>query len=385
MNKRPTVLWVSNMAPPYRLGVWKAMGDEVDLEVALLESPASMRRQASQRGRDWRIDTVPGARSVLLNAFRTNLGDPEARYYVIVDPRLVALVRRADAVVFGGWESPAYWETLLLAVLFRTARIGFYESTPRTMRHREGPISWARSLFFRTMTRCVVPGPAARESLVGLGVAKDRISVGFNAVDVRAFSAGSRGRSHDPAEGHVYVFVGRFVPLKRVHRIVESFAEIAGADDRLVLVGTGPLEDQLRALAQRRGVAERVEFTGYVETAGLPGVLARCHTLVLASDQEVWGLVVNEALASGCHVVVTENCGVVASVREMAGVFVVDESTNDLAEKMARSRAEWRGGVRNPEILRHTPEAFAATFVTTVRDAIAARTPGGRLPGRSTI
>ena len=84
---------------------------------------------------------------------------------------------------------------------------------------------------------------------------------------------------------------------------------------------------------------------------------------MLVSDNEVWGLVVNEALAAGLHVVISDQCGVSHSVKRMKGVYIWYEDEESLDEVLRRSAREWNGPIQNPEILEFTNERFAQTFL----------------------
>jgi glycosyltransferase involved in cell wall biosynthesis len=287
----------------------------------------------------------------------------ESRYYVLKSLRSVLAVRKFDVALFGGWESPASWALLFSSILFRVARVGFYESPENTMTYRSGVVAWMRSRFFRSMDMVVVPGQAAAEAVVNMGVQPSRILQGFNAVDVSEFHKAAVSGAHDDlvtSAGHRYLYVGRLIDLKRVDAIIEAFIQIGAPDDELTIVGAGSLRENLRLLADRSEL--KITFLEHTENSEMPGVMALHHTLVLASEREVWGLVVNEALASGMHVVVTDNCGVVPSVRKMPGVYVAEKSLSNLACQMQISRAMWTGRIAEPEILQHTPQRFAKVF-----------------------
>jgi hypothetical protein len=96
-------------------------------------------------------------------------------------------MRFLDAVLIGGWEAPAYWQVLALSKLRRVRSVAFYESTPESHRFDRGPIARARQIFFNNVDAVVVPGVAAHNGLVDMGVPRERIHTGFNAVDVRHF------------------------------------------------------------------------------------------------------------------------------------------------------------------------------------------------------
>lgn len=361
------VLWVTNLAAPYRLPVWREVARGHELTVGLLESNQGLSADKSaNRGADWLHAAEASYRFLELPAWKYSRG--EARYYTLRTPGALLRLGRQEVVLFGGWESPAYWQLLLPALLWGARRVGFYESPAATMTHRAGPIARARSFFFRSMHAVVVPGPAARQSLLQMGVSPERIVEGFNAVDVHAFHTAASARTADRSgHGHRFVVAGQLIERKRVDMVIEAFSAIAEPGDTLTIIGQGKQESELRHKAARSG--DGIVFLPYVENDRMPAALASHQTLVLASSREVWGLVVNEALAAGLQTVVTENCGVTPSVAGMRGVFTAKADGTDLAVRMLESRQSWTGPIQNPEILQHTPEAFARTFETAFRVA----------------
>jgi glycosyltransferase involved in cell wall biosynthesis len=364
------LLWIANVASPYRRPVWSALAREVRLVVALLESDDRM-RQDGRRGADWRGAVSSAYRVIRTATVRVVRG--EEVYYALSAPWKLP-IRRTDAVLLGGWESPAFWQALLLAKLTRTGTVGFYESTEATNRFRTGPVAAARSFFFRRLDAVVVPGESAAALLRTFGVPETRTFVGFNAVDVAAFAAAAaaaRAEGAPVSSGHRFVYVGQLIARKNVDGLLRAFAAARESEDVLTLIGGGEQEQELRALTAQLGLQGSVVFAGSVPNAQLGAALAAQHTLVLPSLREVWGLVVNEALACGLGVVVAESAGVTASVRGMTGVFEVGVTDESLADGLRRSRAVWTGPIAEPAVLQHTPETFAAVFADAARAAAA--------------
>jgi glycosyltransferase involved in cell wall biosynthesis len=363
-EKRQRVLWLTNLAAPYRVPVWTELAKQYELTIGLLESNSALSADNNaNRGSDWLHTSDAGIHYVELPTWKFSRG--EARYYVLRDLSTIRRIRKSDVILFGGWESPAYWAVLAVATWFRVGRVGFYESPINTMRHRSGPVAWIRRAFFRSMHAVVTPGPAASASLESMGVASGRIVEGFNAVDVKAFhEAATRLRTDRIVaydRGHSFLYVGQLISRKRVHAIVKAFGEVGRPEDRLTIVGAGDLERELREMS--RSQDDRISILPTVDNEAMPAVMAAHDTLVLASSTEVWGLVVNEALATGMHVVVSSNCGVAPSVAGMRGVYLARTDLVDLGAKMVASREEWTGRISSPEILDHTPDRFSDRFV----------------------
>jgi glycosyltransferase involved in cell wall biosynthesis len=355
------VVWLTNVASPYRLPVWEHLASDVDLTVRLLENSERFARDPGNRGPEWA--TASGRRYTISEVPTWRVSRGEVQLYV-AKGRILPRPTVADAVLLGGWESPAYWQAFAEAKRRGARTVGFYESTLRTNRFRAGPVAQARERYFRALDAVVVPGPAAGEAVRAMGVPDKRIYTGFNAVDVRHIHARSTGQRVRALRrgGHSFLYVGQLIERKNLCSLVRAFADVGTREDRLEIVGTGELRDKLQDLAARLGISDRVTLTGLVPYPDLPAVLARNDTLVLPSKEEVWGLVVNEALAAGLHAVVSEACGVVPSVDGMRGVHLTATSAQAIGRALVASRAAWRGPVREPEILRHTPERFARVF-----------------------
>ncbi|WP_425402473.1 glycosyltransferase [Knoellia sinensis] len=106
-----------------------------------------------------------------------------------------------------------------------------------------------------------------------------------------------------------FLYVGRLSPEKRVDLLIQTFRSLA-ADFarhwRLDIVGDGPESERLRALA---GSDPRIHFHGAKQYQDLDEHYLVADALVLPSHIEPWGLVVNEAMAFGCRVIVSDQVG----------------------------------------------------------------------------
>jgi glycosyltransferase involved in cell wall biosynthesis len=265
---------------------------------------------------------------------------------------------RPRAVMLGGWEYPASWQVLRWARRHGIPALGFYEATPHTQRYPDGPVARVRRTFFRRLDGVLSPGCVTTQMLLQLGVPGERIVTTTNCVD-NAWFASRRVRSPRPEEGQSYLYAGQLIERKNVGSLIEAFRRVARPVDRLVVAGEGPLLATLQQQVLVSGLAGQVSFPGHVPHEQLPALYGGADTFVLPSTAEVWGLVVNEALASGLHAVVSSRCGVAPEVAGMPGVQVIEPTVEALAAALERSRGSWHGPVERPEILRHGPAEFA--------------------------
>ena len=365
--------WITNQWAPYRRPVWEHLGRFIELSVHILQ-PSLEDIQSQNKGDDWMVEgnLVNGYKVGFPATLALNLHGSKLSF--LLAPWRV--VQSSEVVVLGGWESPAYWQALLLARLKRCRTVGFYESTMLSNRYRSGLVARARRFFFKLLDAVVVPGVAAKEAVLAFGVAPERVFIGFNAVDVAAAARTAERvhaalpANHDTA--YRLVYVGQLIRRKNVDSLLRALALI-GDRYSLTIVGQGAEEESLVRLADALGVRPRVEFVGYVRSDAVSEILSRHSVLVLPSYEEVWGLVVNEALACGLHVVLTDVCGVARSVAGMSGVWLCNATPASLGQAISSSTDAWRGPIAQPEILAHTPEAFAEIFLqaSATREAAA--------------
>jgi glycosyltransferase involved in cell wall biosynthesis len=362
---RPNIVWVTNQAAPYRIPVWAALAEQVNLEIWLLESDRALHRDHNNRGADWEVrgrEFNFTIRNVPTYAVRRG----EARHYTAgwlgLNP-----FKNVDGVLIGGWDSPAFWTVARAAHRAGARRIGFYESHRLTQRNTSGLLAAARRRFFRSLDGIVVPGVAARDALLHEGIHPAKISVGFNAVDVERINAETKAERerHPRTDDDLRLLVvGQLVERKNVGEAIKALREPGLDRVSLTIVGIGPLETQLKKMVVDLGLTDRVRLVGYVPIADLPQIFAEHDVLVHPALQEVWGLVVNEALAAGLQAIVSDRCGVSPSVSGMPGVTVVAPAASEIAAAARPMRA--RQPIPTPTILKHDPRSFAQTFASAL-------------------
>ena len=140
-------------------------------------------------------------------------------------------------------------------------------------------------------------------------------------------------------EVHI-LFLGRMVWYKGCEYLLRAFAELKNKNCSLTMVGGGPLEDEMRALSAKLGIAERVEFTGMVSEEEKMERIKACDFLVLPSisKAEAFALVQIEAMAFGKPVINTFLPSGVpyVSPNGKTGITVKPENVEQLRDAMDR-------------------------------------------------
>lgn len=136
-------------------------------------------------------------------------------------------------------------------------------------------------------------------------------------------------------EGGFYLIaVGRLIPRKALHYLIQALSRLP-SQVRLLLIGEGPEEGALAALAQGLGVASRVTFLGVVSEEEKFQYLANADLFVLPSLHEGFGLAFIEAMGRGLPVIATDSGGQTDFLRDgVTGFLVPVGDTGVLAQKV---------------------------------------------------
>jgi glycosyltransferase involved in cell wall biosynthesis len=270
------------------------------------------------KGFTWDGDLLAGYRHRFLKNLRKN-PDPSAAFGKI-NPELLSDLAplRPDAVLILGYSSLFQWLSFWSA---RRAGIPilFLSETNAAAE----PSGWKRSVkhavlerLYRLIDAFLVIGSMNDRHYAQYGVPDRKRFFAPYSVDNRHFSEASAKllpmreklrASWGVAHGRdVLLFAGRLVGIKRPQDLVRAAAQTG--DAHAVFCGGGPLEPELKALAESL-LPGRATFLGFQNQGELPGIYAASDLLVLPSSYEPWGLVVNEAIASGLQAVASTLAG----------------------------------------------------------------------------
>lgn len=241
-------------------------------------------------------------------------------------PRAKALFRvvnafRPTVVNLTGYYDPAQLALLAYCKLRGIRTVLSNESTAAD-HDRRGWRERLKGALVRQFDGFLCFGTPSARYLLALGARPDQILTDRAAVvnDAvlrerfdRARADADRTRAERGFSPKNFAYVGRFSPEKNLPRLLAAFAAARqqarrGPEWGLLLLGDGPQRAELAGLAQRLGL-DSVHFLPGVSWREVPAVLALTDALVLPSLSEPWGLVVNEAMACGLPVVVSERCG----------------------------------------------------------------------------
>ncbi|MBL0927980.1 MAG: glycosyltransferase [Phycisphaerales bacterium] len=196
-----------------------------------------------------------------------------------------------------------------------------------------------KRFLFNAAERIAAVSERMRQQLVGMGSPPQRTVVHKMGVDLRALPFRDRGAAF--AEPLRMISVARLVPIKGLEWALRAVAALApGERARLcyTVVGGGPLEGPLRALASSLGLTGVVRFTGPLPHDRVREELDRSHLFLFPSTtmpdgrQEAMGVAAMEALACGIPVIASRTGGIPELVVDgVCGVLVNDRDPLGIA------------------------------------------------------
>lgn len=347
-NKRIRINWLTNLPAPYRVPIWDKLGIDSDLVVYFTYGESNYRSWTFPKNTKWQV--VPLDKKIYLwknTEIIFNLTNS------------FKIAHRADFLIISGWENPFYIFVLFLSRLVKTKAIIMYESTSATHRFNGKLALYLKGKILNLAHSILTIGNSSTRAVLAAGVDRSKILQIFNPVDVYYFHSYSLANRSESSDGHRFLFVGQLIERKNVFSLIHAFSKIARKGDSLTIAGDGILKNQILDLVNKLKLNDEVNLAGQKNQDELAKIYANSDTLVMPSIEEVWGLVANEALASGMQAVVSEKSGVTDLISGMQGVYICKTDIESIAESMANSRDNFKEAIRQPEILKYTPERFA--------------------------
>ena len=234
---------------------------------------------------------------------------PEREYWDVPARHLKAKVREVlstiapDAVVLPGWAFKESLAGLGWAIAARVPAVLVSDS--QAVDHRRRLLTeWGKRPLVGAFRTALVGGAPHVRYLGQLGFPSERCYVGCDVVDNEHFASGT------PASGdgsQTLLSCIRLLDRKNVPFVLEVLARAPAW--RWVIAGDGPERPRIERLIADLRLRDRVELRGPVAYGELPALYRSADVYIQPSLSEPWGLAVNEAMAAGLPVLVSERCG----------------------------------------------------------------------------
>lgn len=267
----------------------------------------------------------------------------------LINPSIVRIVARGevDALVVHGYST----FTTLSAILTspRSTRIllrgdSNVMNDPPFLKKVVKQV--ALRALFRHVDAFLTTGKANRDYYLSYGVPSSKLAFAPFCVDnsffasrsaqARADPSNTRARFGLPEAGPLFLFAGKLIPKKRPMDVILAHRKALNVGPcALAVVGDGELRSALESEVARLGLRATVRLLGFLNQSELPAAYGAADALILPSEIEPWGLVVNEAAASGATAIVSDQVGSWPDLVEAENVFRCGD-VDGIASIMAR-------------------------------------------------
>lgn len=280
---------------------------------------------------DWDIPLLQGYEYSFV---KNTAADPGSHSFKGIDnPALISEIETwsADAVLVYGWSFKSHLQCIR----------HFYKKIPVLFRGDStllDPQPFLKKIFRLIFLRWVYhhidyalyAGTSNRAYFKRCGVPANKLTFAPHAVDNDRFADDGNKNYEATAKAWrrelliddtdtVFLFAGKLEQKKEPGLLVDVFEKIKRSDLKLIIAGSGALEQELK---QRAAGNKAIKFIGFQNQSMMPILyrLADCMVLPSKGPNETWGLAVNEAMASKRPVIVSDKCG--------CAIDLVKEGTN---------------------------------------------------------
>ena len=376
----------------YQTPIWRALAADarVPFEVWYLTDFGTRPSRDRQFDKtfQWDIDLLSGYPHAFL---KTPAGATPVDFWrcrLAENLRARVAAAGVKALWIQGWQVAGYWQAV------RQAKAAGAEVWLRAESNDLAPVPlWKRPLkraalsyLFGHIDRFFTIGSANRRLYRNYGVPESKLLAAPYAVDNARFAAQAdalRGQRADirrawgiADDAFCVLFCGKFIAKKRPLDLIAAArqATASGTKVHLLFAGSGELGDGLRAAcrvafdADELGItstdagAPPASFTGFLNQSEISRAYVAADALALPSDTgETWGLVVNEAMASGLPCIVSKACGCAEDLVAPQWRFPLGDS-GALAQRIVAMKERGAGAQKTPPTIADTVAAVAQAY-----------------------
>lgn len=321
------VLFLTNIPSPYRIDFFNELGKCCDLTI-VFEG-----RTATDRDKGWKTSTFQNFKAIFLKGVRTK----SDQFFC---PGIIKVIKRGfDHIIVGGYSTP----TGMLAIEYMRFRaIPFWIEADGGMISQDSGIKYRiKKHFISAANGWISSGKVTTEYFVHYGADRNKIyTYPFTslkaediAVDVPNIKEKEYLRNKLNLRNKVVLAVGQFIHRKGFDVLLEAWKDCP-KDAELYIVGAEPTKEYRRIKEELE--LNNVYFVGFKTKDQLKQYYKAADLFVLPTREDIWGLVVNEAMANGLPVITTDRCvaGLELVENDVNGYIVPVENSKILAEKI---------------------------------------------------
>ncbi len=240
-------------------------------------------------------------------------------FWGIKNPDLIGEIKawKADAILVYGW---AYQSHLQAMRYFKGKIPVFFRGDSNLLDRKSSAKNSIKNIFlswvYQKADHAFFVGTNNKAYFKKFGLKENQLTFAPHAIDNDRFAQNFAAEAEEIRAKHgiqkdeiLILFAGKFEPVKNANLLLEAFKNLNQPNTHLLLVGNGPLEKELKAKKTVLKTASRIHFLDFQNQSQMPAIYQSCDLFCLPSNSETWGLAVNEAMACGKAVLVSDKVG----------------------------------------------------------------------------
>lgn len=373
MEKRLKILAFNTVRAPYRVDLYNQLGFYFDLTVFFEQ------RHDSSRSKEWYSNDFRNFRMKHAKKWEKSLRWPK------LDVISALGTCQYDIVYMSEWSTIT---SLMLMFACLCRRIPYILSIDGHNNNKQSNFvkDTIKKFFAQRATAIIGTGKTTMTYAKSLGVPGEKIySIGFTTLferEILPFPINNKEKESIKKhiglaeEKHYALYAGRLIKLKGVDSLIKAWSQCKAPDSwRLLIIGDGNEEENLRNLVSKLNL-DTVDFIPNVSKQELITYYKVSELFALNTKEDVWGLVVNEAMANGLPVLTTFQCvaGEELIENDINGYLYdcddVDSCARYLSKLMNEEKLRWQIGVNNINKIKSFTIESEAKRIRDIIDSI---------------
>jgi glycosyltransferase involved in cell wall biosynthesis len=296
---------VHSTIAPYRHPLFEMLSQDLDLIVYYCSVKHSSRKwDLWPRNYDYKYKILPRI------PLKTSIGIQSLNLSIIKE----LVLNKPHVLILSDYTDPTTCLALALAKLLKIPLIYWTEGIKEPQSFLGSITRPLRTLFIKKSDSIAVPGKLSKNYVFSLGADPEKVFIAPNTIDNELFvKLSEEFRPHKDElisqlgfEDHVVIlYVGQLIKRKGVECLLYAYGKLEQDNIALLVVGSGPLESRLKELAVSLKIKNVKFISSGLSLRDLVKLFSAADVFVLPTLQDLWGFVINEAMACRLPVIAT--------------------------------------------------------------------------------
>ena len=285
-----------------------------------------------------------------------------------------------DAIVSIGWADRSYQRLLLYANIYKIPVIIVSDSIKKTEIHKKRSFikEVIKKIILKGYSSAFVAGTGSKKYLLNLGFDEEKIFSPWDVIDNSYYE--NYIPEKDIPDKIYFLCVSRLLERKNLLNLIRSYANYQNSGGKwgLKIIGSGDQYSKLINLSNTIPDNNNFEIIKWLQIDKLVNYYKKASAFILPSYFDNWGLVVNEAIASGLPCIVSKNCGCVEDLikKDISGLIFDPYNNNELSfcmkiiENQDKKEREKMINLAKVNLNKFDLNNFSRNFKKAVNEAI---------------